>query len=512
VWSKTKALLPGILLSALVAGAGYLILGSGGVVTRAAGLDLSFWLLSFYVFAGMLAASTLVRVLVPRSSSHGSWWTALASLLFWAGLTQLAYFLLHGLGRAGSALEATKSYRHAGEIARPYLATIQQSGGWVACSLGVMAVYWPTAFYWNQRKYATFHPLLKGGTVLVLGAIAWRALASLEAIGGIYPGLGAVVFAAFFGICLTRIAEYGRYHTSPVISQVAGWVTASAFRNANIGAFAVLYAVFTRPALYSALVYAPLLEAAAVAAIGLYFLRRPSEMVKKTSEPAAQPLWLSWRRHQQVVAGVPDQAFERVVAMQHALLSTGDRSPMVTHLTTTLSDNGVPLDLIAHIVTPLVHHDEKVPGKGDYRWMALIPGENSRRAARNMRRREQVHQEVQSALEELYPRLDLFDPQRSQPDGEWKQAEAAFLQKGERAELATLVAVEAWHRHLSQRDASSLVDRVLEYQDRARRWYDPPWADRKRGEENLRQRTSLIDILRSQTPQSEQSVAAANPK
>jgi tetratricopeptide (TPR) repeat protein len=133
---KIAAIFISIVKVGLLAGATQVFLGSGGLIPGASGLSLAFWSVPLFVFAGLLLASDLVRIL-----RHDSWAPAISLLLSRLGFAQLAFSALNGLEALANEMALKPGYETAGQALKPYLGHIAQLGPWALALIIIQGAY-----------------------------------------------------------------------------------------------------------------------------------------------------------------------------------------------------------------------------------------------------------------------------------------------------------------------------------------------------------------------------------
>ncbi|MBI4340587.1 MAG: hypothetical protein HY680_11655 [Chloroflexi bacterium] len=492
--SQEDAPVRALATSALAAVSTYSVLSPSGLLHLWYGLGFSFLAAPLYAATAVLLLARLVHIL-----GSGLWKVALAEFFTWSALAGLYYFLFHSLGRIGAELSATPPFTLAGEAALPYLAAVQRLDLWAGGGLELLAVYRGSAVYWSQPQYAQFRPLVQATTFLLLAGMVWGAFVSLAALGPLYPGLGAIAFGALAAVALGHLARYAAGVSDPLARALGGWASASAFRNANVGAFLVLYAVFLRRALYSAFLYAPLLEWVVVAAICLYVIRRTHKhLASQDARPPLPPAWPTWERHHQEVTAVPDAPLQNALRAQELFLQEGFPVGLIVRLIIALGDNGVPPERITAVIGPLADYGEP---RFNPLWLLgvrLHPHGRQKVARRVAEHRAAAYRRVQRLLEEALTDARYAPPFPGSNGDEFRrQAEASFIGGDQKAGLVTVLALESWRRGASRGRMDLLLLPVLVYQDAAVPWYALPWTRLRLAGTIVSQRQALVDTLRA---------------
>jgi tetratricopeptide (TPR) repeat protein len=133
---KITAIFISIVKVGLLAGATQVFLGSGGLIPGASGLSLAFWSVPLFVFAGLLLASDLVRIL-----RHDPWAPAVSLLLFRLGFAQLAFSALNGLEALANEMVSKPGYEAAGQALKPYFGHIARLSLWAAALITLQGAY-----------------------------------------------------------------------------------------------------------------------------------------------------------------------------------------------------------------------------------------------------------------------------------------------------------------------------------------------------------------------------------
>jgi hypothetical protein len=133
---KIAAISISIVKIGLLVGATQVFLGSGGLIQGASGLSLAFWSVPLFVFAGLLLASDLVRIL-----RHDPWASAVSILLSWLGFALVAFSALAGLEALANEMSSKPGYEAAGEALKPYFSHIAQLSLWALALIILQGVY-----------------------------------------------------------------------------------------------------------------------------------------------------------------------------------------------------------------------------------------------------------------------------------------------------------------------------------------------------------------------------------
>jgi hypothetical protein len=120
----------------LLVGVTQVFLGSGGLITGNSGLSLAFWSVPLFVFAGLLLASDLVRIL-----GNDRWATAVSILLSWLGFALVAFSALEGLEALANEMSSKPGYEAAGEALKPYFSHIAQLSLWAFALIILQGAY-----------------------------------------------------------------------------------------------------------------------------------------------------------------------------------------------------------------------------------------------------------------------------------------------------------------------------------------------------------------------------------
>lgn len=133
---KIAAIFISIVKVGLLVGATQVFLGSGGLIPGASGLALAFWSVPLFVFAGLLLASDLVRIL-----RHDPWAPAVSLLLSRLGFAQVAFSALNGLAALADEMVSKPGYEAAGQALKPYFGHIAQLSPWALALIILQGAY-----------------------------------------------------------------------------------------------------------------------------------------------------------------------------------------------------------------------------------------------------------------------------------------------------------------------------------------------------------------------------------
>ncbi|MBI4328505.1 MAG: hypothetical protein HY685_01405 [Chloroflexi bacterium] len=408
---------------------------------------------------GNLSASLLNR-----------WGLALPTFLAWGSVAGIVFLLFHYLGLIGAQLAITPPFTRAARAALPYLAALQPLDLWASGFVVLVAVYRDSAVYRSQTQYAPYMSMVRATASLLLAGIVLGGLSSLAALGPIFPSLAVIAFGALAGVSIGHLAQYAAEHSILLVGTLARWAAASPFRNANIGAFVVLYAVFLRPTLHEVFAYAPLLEWTGVLVVCLYIMQRTwanvavnqakpaltartvgedeegeeeddASVAAEPAKPVLLPPSMTWRTHRQEIVPVPDSLIESAIQDQEMFLADGDATRFIMRLATAMGRGRVHPDRIAATIEPLVSYRDP---QFDPLWVWFVPGARQRRLEQQ---RIAIHQRVQRLLKEaeeatkygaapLVPGEQLLD-----------SAAEAFVRSSQKGALVTAAVLTSLERN-----------------------------------------------------------------
>jgi hypothetical protein len=473
-----------------------------GPVTVRTGLDVSYFAWPVWVAAAGYTAFWAVRL--ARLSRPFQMSAALAA---WAGLSVAAYLAFRCVDSLAVELVLSPRFQELGERAIPYLSVVAGVDRWAAAGIAVFGLERSTAGYtarWHQRRLG---PLVRAARSVALGVVAWGIAQQLRPLGPPATVAGLVAFSAFAAVAAGQAARLlaARAPDGPLAGAVS-WLAGSAFRNANIGGLAALYASVVKPAMYEATAHAPLIEMLGLALPAAYLIARASGgIAARTPDPPAPLAWRDWRMHRQNASPLPDSPLRRAAAMREGYVESGESAGLAVRVTTAMTDAGRPVDEIVRAVRPIVF-----PGatrgrpRGLIGWPTRGAGDGTR-AGGNRASRLLAADAMEAAIAASAGSPVPGGATGKDPDAVWREARRTFVEQGDRVWLGVAATVLAWGPGVNREVLTTRFGRIVQYRDAKPRWYDLPSARKRMVEDVPLARGGFADALRPQPSQAGRS-------
>ena len=482
--------LPRLLL--LTLGASYVILAGEGVLATAFAFDGSHILLAAIVAHGLAylagvvrraAAETETRLpggSVPTRAVAGGSDLAASAAAACAGAV-LVWGTLAALPRLSATLLDDPSTEYFGRSSLDLFGHLFEGRHLLAglIVVFVMSRWLPSAI--KSASLPDYDPLARAVTLTLLGAAIWTVGAYMVPLGQGFLLLGAVIAAGLFSLALSQIARYARHAPSPLMSDIAKWLSDSTVRGFAVGASLACYALFLRPLFYGMLWFAPIFEWLVVLTISLVFLSRIRSRVgsgPETSEPAA---WTSWERHRQTVEDIPDARFETILGFQRRFIESGEWRLLWRYFLELMYRNEAPLQAIQAAFRPMRRCF--VADSTRRFWQVGLPRS---RELRETALSETLHG-IKAALSSPPAPLKSVDEPQLVEAGE------PFVREGgEPDSLAATLIAGYWQGGASLNQAIGLWFPLMTFVDSSARWFELPRARTRVRRRNRERRQEMV--------------------
>ncbi len=323
------------------------LFGPSGPVLKSLNIDLTFLLVPVIGYCVLWLLSRFSRVLIrPRPGP------ILAVILNGAALAFLSYFLLD------QGVLLTHISPEAGDPG--FLFDARHLAPWsVLYFAGFTATKLPVLFKTDSWEGLAAPGIAALGQIL-MGLSIWSSFAIFAHYWSAMNGIGLMFLAGMLVLAVSKLGAYGEKSGNRVVIDISRWLKVSTKRKFFLGLLIAAYVIFIRPAIFSHLPYAFLIEWIIMCIGSLFILMGIRGVIQKWySLPVKEA---TWQKHIQQVNHIVDEDFNKLIVLQKDFVEAGSGNDLMPYLKQLLLNNRLNEDEISQTLQPLIeYHGKKIP-------------------------------------------------------------------------------------------------------------------------------------------------------
>jgi len=308
--------------------------------------DLSFLILplsGFFIFRMISHLSRLVF-----ASLYGELFALGMKISGWMFLS---YFVL-----TGSPLLARIPFMSGWE---DFFNNLTQIPGYILCFIAGLMMPRISQLVVLISKYEKYIPMLQCTGKLLLGYGLWQSLAAWSQFWQPLDSIGLAIFCGFLFMAISCLFEFGLKMSDSLIIDASFWMVNGPAGKFLSGLAIAVYFLIVRPIIMSYFPSAYLIEWLLMCVIAWYILHAVKVRLNKAHEVDISERWC---KHIQQVNDLPNDNFEKLVAIQEDFIETGSRHDLLLQLKYILLLNGKSEEQIGSILSSIIEfNDRKIP-------------------------------------------------------------------------------------------------------------------------------------------------------